>query len=120
MASFKFIPAQPGYQLCTPITGRIIDGVAREPVIAWRIHASDSPDYSELNNKDFISADPIVPGDDQLRLRTSMWAIETPNGVLSIPGDRDFTDDAALIAYWQEQEACHKELKRQRVTTPGS
>ena len=113
------IRANPGWHVACQVWGDGAEGIIDvdwTEVIAWRVMTwAHESVRRQAPNSIFVHSmvTPITSAgcmDD--------WIIRDPQGKISSPSDRDFTDDAALLAYYREEEAAKRAAKRAAKPVP--
>ena len=97
----KIIHAQPGWQGVAPIFdgNGIVDGLHKEPIIAWCIKAEFMPDMN-----DSLLAEPVPITAEGVAGRNEYKIFERPGGTLTYAEAQEFNGEADIIKYFQEEE----------------
>lgn len=103
--SHEIIPAQLGWWMLEPMPskdattqGEYEPTLIKNKVIAWIIYDYDTVMPVTVEGE-------ASPGDD--------WALKDPDGIIKIrANDKQFSGEAELVPYWNEQAVAAKTTKR--------
>lgn len=95
------VPAHPGWALASPAwDGESVYCITYEPVIAWRIEIDGSASVSYPITADEAANDNCI--------------VRRPDGTLFALYDREIEDEAAAIAWLENQEERRRQLAERR------